>query len=165
VNRFWSSVAVALAAVAVVAAGAAAGTTKGAVKVVPFSASYSGSATTQQTDNTVAIAANGTGTGAPIGAGKITGKGTGDSSQRPCVPFTGTGTMTGTAGTTLTFKVTSGSNGCGDEAGEVFALVGHANVVGATGKLKKAKGTLKFTGTYNRTSGAFAVKFAGTLSK
>jgi hypothetical protein len=165
VNRFWSSVAVALVAVAVVASGAVAGTSKSGVKVVPFSASYTGTATTQQTDTTVAIAANGTGTGAAIGAGKITGNGTGDSSVRPCVPFTGTGAMTGTAGTTVNFKVISGSNGCGDEAGEVFALVGHASVVKATGKLAKAKGTLKFTGTYNRTSGAFSVKFTGTLKK
>jgi hypothetical protein len=164
VNRFWSSVAVALVATAVVATGAVAGTSKGSVKV-PFSASYSGTATTQQTDSSVAIAANGSGTGALIGAGKITGNGTGDASARPCVPFTGTGTMSGVAGTKVNFKVTSGSSGCGDEGGEVFALVGHANVVSASGKLAKAKGTLKFTGTYNRTSGAFAVKFAGTLSK
>lgn len=162
-KRFWSIGLAAALAVAVVA-GTAAGATSKATKVIVFSATYAGNATTQQTDNTVDINANGTGKGTIIGAGKVTGIGTGDSSQRPCIPFTGTGSMTGTAGV-LKFKVVSGSNSCGDEQGESFAIVGHAAVVNATGKLKKAKGTLKFTGTYNRSSGAFTVKFAGKLTQ
>lgn len=161
--RFWSTGVAALVAVAVVAAGATAA--KAPPKTIAFSASYSGQATTKQTDNAVDIAASGTGSGPLIGAGKITGNGTGDTSQQPCVPFTGTGSMKGAAGTAVTFKVTSGSNGCGDEAGNVFAVVGHASVVSATGKLAKAKGTLKFTGTYDRTSGNFSVKFSGKLTK
>jgi hypothetical protein len=163
--KFWNIGATAILAAAVVAGGASAGTASHAVKL-PFSASFSGTATTQQTDSVVAISASGNGSGALLGAGKIVGKGTGDSSQQPCVPFTGTGSMTGAARTLVSFKVTSGANGCGDEKGEVFAIVGHASVLKATGgKLAGAKGTLKFTGTYDRSSGAFKVKFAGTLTK
>ena len=37
-------------------------------------------------------------------------------------------------------------------------------VIKGTGKLAKAKGTLKMTGTYNHTSGAFTLKLFGTLT-
>ena len=44
-------------------------------------------------------------------------------------------------------------------------MTGKATVVKATGKLAKAKGTLKMTGSYDRDSGAFSVKFSGKLTK
>lgn len=134
-------------------------------KNIPFTASYSGQASTNVSGNTVAILANGTGKGTLIGAGKITGAGTGDSSQQPCVPFGGTGKMTGTAGTTITFKLVPGASGCGDEGGHTFTVSGHATVLKATGKLLKAKGTLKFTGVFSHDDGSFSVKFTGTLKK
>lgn len=147
--------------VAVAVAGAAlAGTS--VKKPIPFLATFSGTATTQTTDNVVAITASGTGKGSGLGVAKIAGTGTGDSSKQPCVPFTGVGKMTGTTGT-LSFKVTP-SSGCGDEAGQVFSISGHAVVLKGTGKtLVKAKGTLKMTGVYDRSSGAFSVKFTGKL--
>ncbi len=81
------------------------------------------------------------------------------------MPFTGTGLITGTAGTKLTFKIAPGSTGCGDEKGEIFSITGHATVLKGTGKLAKAKGTLKFTGIYDHTAGTFSVKFFGTLTR
>ena len=135
-----------------------------APKKIVFSAKYSGNATTKVDGNTATIAANGTGTGLTIGAGSITGLGTGDTSQQPCVPFTGTGTMKGTGGT-VTFKVLTGSSGCGDEGGHTFTITSHLAVLKATGKLAKAKGTLKLTGVYNHDDGSFSVKVSGTLSR
>lgn len=132
---------------------------------VPFTAKYSGQATTKVDGNTATIAATGTGTGTLIGKGKLTGAGTGDSSQQPCVPFGGLGKLTGTAGTTISFKVLTTAQGCGDEGGHVFTLKGYATVLKATGKLAKAKGTLKFTGLYSHDDGTFNVKFTGTLKK
>lgn len=155
----------ALAAVMVLAGTAVAGTST-STATIAFTAKYAGTAVTSVSDNVVAISATGKGTGPQIGAGKIVGKGTGDSSDpQNCIPFFGTGTMTGTAGTTVAFKVLNISKGCGDEAGQLFSVSGKATVLKATGKLLKAKGTLKFTGTYNRGSGAFSVKFTGTLTK
>jgi len=144
------------------AAGTALATTS---TKIAFTAKYAGTAVTKVTDNVVDISATGTGKGTVIGAGKVSGKGTGDTSQQPCVPFGGTGKMTGVAGTTSSFKVLPTSKGCGDEAGQVFSLSGKATVVKATGKLAKAKGTLRFTGTYDRGAGTFSVKFAGSLVK
>ena len=135
-----------------------------AATTVPFTAKYTGTAVTKATDNVVDITAAGKGTGTLLGSGKITGIGKGDSSQQPCVPFTGTGKMSGPGGTIL-FKVNPQSSGCGDEAGTLFSVTGKVTVVKATGKLAKAKGTLKMTGSYDRDSGAFSVKFSGKLTK
>lgn len=152
-----------IAAVALVAVALAASIATAANKPIAFVGKYTGTATTQATDNTVAITANGKGTGTLLGAGKVTGTGTADSSQRPCVPFTGTGKLSGPGGTLL-FKVNPSSVGCGDDAGQLFSVSGKAAVLKGTGKLIHAKGTLKMTGTYDRSSGAFSVKFAGSLA-
>jgi hypothetical protein len=147
---------------AAVVASAALGVTP--KKSIAFSASYAGSATVNVTDNVADIQANGTGSGTLLGAGKVTGVGKGDASQQPCVPFNGPGTLSGSGGK-LVFTVLSGSSGCGDEAGQVFSVSGKAKVTNATGKLKKATGTLKFTGVYDRGAGTFSVRFKGTLTQ
>ena len=155
-----------IAAVVAVALFVGVGTAPaGVAKVVPFVASYSGTAVVKVTDNVADISATGTGTGTLIGKGTITGKGTGDSSIQPCVPFTGPGTMVGTKGTKVYFTVVTGSQGCGDEEGQIFSIVGKAKVTKATGKLLKARGTLKFTGVYDRGQGTFSIKFKGSLTK
>ena len=160
-KRFATAFALAAvgAALALVPAGSAA-----TGKKIAFTATYSGTAVVQVTDQTADISANGTGKGTLLGSGTITGKGTGDASQQPCAPFTGPGTMVGPSGTKLSFVVVTGSQGCGDEQGQVFSLSGKANVTSGAGKLKKAKGLLKFTGVYDRGQGTFSVKFTGTLA-
>lgn len=155
---------ISLVAVVAAALAAAAAASALAPKSVPFTAKYAGQAATKIDGNVANISATGTGSGTLIGAGKVTGVGTGDSSQTPCVPFGGTGSMTGAHGL-IAFKLTSGSSGCGDEGGHVFSIKGYVTVTRATGKLAKAKGTLKFTGIYNRDDGTFSVKFTGTLKK
>jgi hypothetical protein len=154
-----------VAFVIVVLAAVTAASALGAVhKKVAFAAKYAGTATTKVDGNTATISANGKGTATLLGAGSITGLGTGDTSQQPCIPFTGTGTMKGGGGT-VTFKVLPGSSGCGDEGGHTFTITSHLAVLKATGKLAKAKGTLKLTGVYSHDDGSFSVKVSGTLTK
>ena len=153
----------ALAVVLVAAATAGAATGKKPV-VVAFTGTYTGQASTQINGTTATISANGTGKGTLIGAGSITGNGTGDTSQQPCIPFGGTGTITGAAGT-IAFKLLSGASGCGDEGGHTFTITAHLTVLKATGKLAKAKGTLKITGVYSHDDGSFSVKVSGKLTK
>jgi hypothetical protein len=150
-----------VAAIAVPAAGATLGRHS---TVVAFTGHYAGKASVQISGNVATISAKGTGKGTLLGAGSMTGLGTGDSSQQPCVPFGGTGKITGPGGT-ITFKLLSGASGCGDEGGHTFAIVAHLTVLKATGKLAKAKGTLKITGTYNHDDGSFSVKVFGSLKK
>ena len=129
-----------------------------------LSGSYSGTASNKVDGSNVALSASGKGTMKLIGAGAITGSGTADSSQQPCSPFGGTGSITGAKGT-IAFSVVSGSKGCGDEGGHTFSLVGYFNVTKATGLIAKAKGQLRFTGVYDRDAGTFQIKVAGTLKK
>lgn len=157
-RKLWIVGSAALVVAVAIAAAASA-----TVKPIAFTAKYTGTATTKTADTVVTINANGKGQGLLLGAGSITGAGTADSSQRPCVPFIGTGKMTGPGGT-LIFKVKPGSSGCGDEAGSVFSISGKATVLKATGKLAKRTGTLKMSGIYNRDSGAFSIKFTGSLT-
>ena len=134
---------------------------------IAFVGSYAGQASTKIEEGggtTADILADGSGKGKLIGGGKITGSGTADSSQQPCPPFVGTGKITGVKGQIL-FTVVQGAKGCGDDGGHNFSLVGYLKVTKATGVLKKAKGQLRFTGTYSRDDGTFAIKLTGTLKQ
>lgn len=153
-----------IAVAAALATAAATASTALAAKPIVFTGKYAGQASTQIDGNVVTINATGTGAGTLIGAGKLTGLGTGDSSQQPCVPFGGTGKVTGKNGT-ITYKLIPGATGCGDEGGHVFSVTARLQVVKATGKLAKAKGVLKATGIYSRDDGTFNVKLSGTLKK
>jgi hypothetical protein len=152
-----------IAAVAVLVTALTAGAALAASPIL-FTGKYAGQAATKVDGDVVTISATGTGKGTIIGAGKLTGLGSGDASQQPCVPFGGTGKITGAAGT-IAYKLLTGANGCGDEGGHVFSIKGTLAVVKATGKLANAKGSLRFTGVYDRDGGTFTVKFTGTLKK
>lgn len=156
---------VASIATALLAGTAWAGTVTSQARVIPFVASFKGMATTKVTDNVVDIAANGAGKATLMKATKITGKGKGDASQQPCVPFTGPGSMTNATGTKINFVVLPGSTGCGDQDESVpVSVSGRAKITTGTKAYKGAKGTLKFTGLYDRQGGAFTIKFTGKVT-
>ena len=159
-----SRVSILALAVALAAAGTAGAATGKKPVLVPFTGTYAGQASTQVNGTTATISATGTGKGTLIGAGTITGQGTGDTSQQPCIPFAGTGKIVGKSGT-ITFKVLTGSSGCGDEGGHNFTITSHLAVLSATGKLAKAKGTLRMIGTYSHDDGSFSVTLSGKLTK
>ena len=134
------------------------------VKATAFTASYTGKATVKVSGSKADIAADATGTGTLVGKSKLSGKGAG-SNVEPCPLFGGPGTITAADGAKLDFVITaSGGSACTDEEGKTFSLLGRATISGGTGKYAKAKGSFKFTGTYDRGSGLFAVKFTGTLT-
>lgn len=162
-----AAVTAASAALVVTTLGTAAATagTTGRATLVPFSATYAGKASVKVTDDVADITAAGSGTATVIGASKVSGRGSGDTSVQPCVPFTGKGSIAAANGSSrLDFAVVPGSSGCGDEGGKVFSIVGRAKVSGGTGLLAKASGTLKITGLYDRVAGTFSIKFSGKLT-
>jgi hypothetical protein len=163
--RKLSKLAIATVALTTVLVGAAIASGASGVKIVNFSAKYSGTATVKVVGEVVeSISAKGTGAGVPIGAGTITGLGKGEAKQQACNPWSGTGLLKGTKGT-VAFKMLPGAQGCGDEEGKFFSVTGYALVTKATGKLAKAKGKLKVSGTYDRDAGTFSAKFAGKLKQ
>jgi hypothetical protein len=164
-HRFATAVMGTLAAAALLAGVAVATSSAATTTLLPFTATYAGTAVVRVDGNVANITANGPGKGTLLGRGKITGKGVGDASAQPCVPFTGTGTMFGLGTTKLTFKVVTGSKGCGDESGQIFNISARAVVIKGYGKLANVRGKLKIGGTYDRGHGTFTAKFVGTLTK
>jgi hypothetical protein len=162
VRRFgkFAAVALVVAAAGVIAASAfAGGTTKAA-----FRANFSGKAVVRVSGSQAEISsAQGTGSGVPIGKATLFGKGAGNNSD-PCPLWGGNATITTKTGK-LKFAIAPiAGNACTDEQGQQFALSGRGTFKGGTGKYKKAKGTFKFSGNFNRGTGAFSVKFVGTLT-
>ncbi len=161
--RILAAAAVAVAATALVAGSALAGSAA-TPKKVALKASYSGKAVVRIAGSQADISADATGTGVPVGKSKLSGKGTGTNVE-PCPLFGGPGTITAANGSKLNFVVGSAAgSACTDEEGQTFSLLGRATVKGGTGKYAKAKGTFKFTGTYDRKSGLFSVKLVGSLT-
>ena len=149
----------ALALAAIVAATAQA-------HVTAFSATYKGLVTEKVSGQTVTATVRGTGTGTPIGKSTITGTVVATTStDSPCAPFRGPGLITGKSGK-LKVTVVPTSRGCaaGEDDRNNISVSGTVKVSGGTGKYRTAKGKLRFTGHYDRGSGAFSVKLKGTLS-
>ena len=131
---------------------------------IAFTASYTGKATVKVSGSKADISADATGTGTLVGKSKLSGKGVGNNVE-PCPLFGGPGTITAANGAKLNFTITtSGGSACTDEEGQTFSLLGRATIKGGTGKYAKAKGTFKFTGSYDRGNGLFTVKLRGTLT-
>jgi hypothetical protein len=157
---YFAAGAVVAAAAAIIASSAfAAGTAK-----VAFRANFSGKAVVRVSGSHAEIvSAQAAGRGVPIGKATLFGKGAGNSSD-PCPLFGGPATITTTKGK-LKFAISPiAGSACTDEQAQQFSLSGRALFKGGTRKYAKAKGSFKFAGTYNRSTGAFAVKFVGTLT-
>jgi hypothetical protein len=132
---------------------------------VAFSATFTGQAQVKASGSKLDIQADASGSGSPIGAGKLTGIGIGNSDAKPCPVFTGDGQITAASGDKLTFTVQPSSAGCpvdGDE--NAVNINGFARVTGGTGKYAKAAGTLKFVGDFDRKAGSLSMQWSGTLT-
>jgi hypothetical protein len=162
-SKIMSAVTAALAAAAlsalVVASAFAA-----APKPVAFTATFAGKAVVTTTGDAAQItSATATGTSKAFGKATLSGKGSGLKSD-PCPLFGGPATITTRLGK-INFVITpTGGRACTDEAGQQFTISGRATIKGGTKKYLKAKGSFKFGGSYDRSTGSFTVKFVGTLT-
>ena len=162
----FRSIAVALVALAALLVGSAIASGAASVKIINFSAKYSGTATVKVTGEVVdSIAAKGTGTGVPIGKGTITGLGKGEAKPQPCNNWGGTGVLKGTKGTISLQDARRHPGVWRRGRATSSASPADAIVTKATGKLAKAKGNLKVTGSYDRAAGTFTAKFSGKLKQ
>lgn len=157
-----------LAAVVAVGLVAAAGTALAATpkpKTVVFKGTYAGHVTEKVDGNDVTGATLGTGTGTAIGKGTVTGTVTGTTANPPCSPIAGTGFITGPKGK-LKMTVLSTSRACAASADDQnnVTVSGNAKVAGGTAAFKKAKGTIHFSGSYDRGTGSFQIKLTGKFT-
>jgi hypothetical protein len=164
VNRFriLATGAIVATAAAVVAGSALAG--GAAKKPVPFRANFSGKAVVRVSgEHADIVSARAAGSGVPIGKATLAGKGAANNAD-PCPLFGGPATITAKAGK-LKFTVgPTAGKACTNEEGQLFTLSGRASIKGGTGKYARAKGSFRFAGTFNRKSGAFSVRFLGTMT-
>lgn len=131
---------------------------------ITFSASYAGHVTEKVSGQTVVAAPSGKGKGTPIGKSTLTGKVTATTANPPCSPLKGPGILSGAKGK-LKITLLSNSRACvasQDQANNI-SFSGSAKVTGGTGKFRGVKGTLRYSGHYDRGTGAFTVRLRGTL--
>ena len=158
--KLRTSVAVATAAVlAAIAASFAVAASS------PFTATYAGKVTERVDGQTLYALAKGTGKGTVVGKSSILGNVVGNTSNPPCSPFGGPGSIKSAKGLLKLKVLRNSSRGCGSEDDQTnISISGNATVVGGTGAFKKAKGSVHFSGRYNRSNGTFTVKLRGKLS-
>ena len=132
---------------------------------VAFKGSYKGTVTEKVDGSNVTALANASGKGSVIGSGKLAGTVKATTANPPCSPLNGPGTISGSKGK-LKLSVTTGSRGCaaGEDDPDNISVSGTAKVTGGTGTFKKAKGSLHFSGHYDRKSGSFNVNLTGSLT-
>lgn len=148
-----------LAVAAVVVSSAAAAT-------ISFTGNYKGKVTERVAGSQITAVAAGTGLGTLIGKGSVAGTVVATTTaDSPCAPFTGPGTIKGPKGT-LKLSVLTGSRGCAasEDDKDNISMSGTAKVLGGTATFKKARGTLRFTGHYDRSTGVFHLKLTGKLT-
>lgn len=152
--------------VSVVGALAVAGTFAGTAfgSKVTFNAKYAGHVTEKVDGQTVVASPSGKGKGTLIGTSRLTGKVTGTTANPPCTPLNGPGTLSGAKGK-LKLTLLSNSQACAasQEQQNNISFHGSAKVTGGTGKFRGWKGTLRYTGHYDRASGEFNVRLFGSL--
>ena len=127
---------------------------------------FTGQAQVKQSGSNLDIKADAQGSGDPLGgSAHLSGQGQGNSDAKPCPVFTGPGTIEGSGGDKLSFTVDPKSSGCPDaDDNNTVIVAGTAVVAGGGGKYAKAKGTLRFSGTYARQSGDLKLQFTGSLT-
>ena len=157
-----------LLAVAIGLAAFVAGTAVAAApkpKTVAFKGHYAGQVTEKVNGTDVTALTTGTGTGTVIGKGKLTGTVTASTANPPCSPIAGKGWLTGAKGK-LKVTVLPTSRGCAasDTDQNNITVSGTVKVAGGTLLFRKAKGSVHFSGSYDRTSGAFSIKLTGKLT-
>jgi hypothetical protein len=155
-----------LAVVAIATAALAAGAALAAApphKPAKFTASLTGKAVVVIDGTAATITASGTGMAGTLGRVKLFGKGAGTKAD-PCPLFGGTATLTTAKGRLNLVLAPLSAGACTDEGGQVFALSGRATFKGGTAKFLKAKGTIRFGGSYDRGTGLFSVRFTGLLT-
>lgn len=153
---------IAAVAIAAVVAGTA---LAAAPTKVAFKGSYSGTVTEKVDGPSVTALAGGTGKGTVIGSSKLSGTVKATTASPPCSPLNGPGTISGSKGK-LNLTLTTGSRGCaaGEDDQDSISVSGTAKVTGGTLKFKAAKGSLHFSGHYDRKSGSFNVNLTGSLT-
>jgi hypothetical protein len=163
--RDLRAIALATAAIGLVVVVGTASAVTPKPKTVPFKGTYLGKVTEKLDGTNVTAMAVGAGVGTPIGKGKLTGIVSATTANPPCSPLGGTGSITGPKGN-LALALGPTSRGCAasEDDQNNISVTGTAKVTGGTLQFRKAKGSIHFSGHYDRAGGAFTVTFTGSVT-
>jgi hypothetical protein len=134
----------------------------GAAQTQTFSATYSGTASGHASGNKAFGSGTMSGRGRLIGRSTLKGFGVGTFTTSGCAAFGGRVTLKGARGS-LRLKMHS-AQACSSSSADGVSFSGRARVVGGTKEFAGAAGTLRFTGTYMRSTGAVSVSLRGRIS-
>lgn len=135
----------------------------GGAQTQAFTASYSGTGSGYANGKKAAGVGTMSGRGRPIGRSTLKGSGLGVFTSSTCVTFSGKANINGARGS-LRLAMSGGQACASDSAADSVSFHGRAHVVGGTKKFAGAGGTLRFTGTYTRSTRAVSISFRGRIS-
>jgi hypothetical protein len=153
----------ALIGLAACAAFAASAPAAPAATTVAFKATYAGKATEKVSGQDVTAIAKGSGKASVLGKSTISGIVKASTADQ-CSPIIGPGKITSAKGNLNVSVVNSRGCAASEDDRDNIILSGTVKVKGGTGKFRKAKGSMHFSGHYDRSGGAFNVKLTGTLT-
>jgi hypothetical protein len=148
----------AAAAVGVLFVGAA-----GAAQTQAFTGSYSGTGSGYASGKKAAGVGTMSGRARLIGKSTLEGSGLGTFTSPACVTFDGRATIRGARGA-LRLAMRGGQACASDSTADSVSFSGRARIVGGTRKFAGARGALRVTGTYVRSTGAVSISFRGRIS-
>lgn len=132
----------------------------GAAQTQTFTASYTGTASGYASGSKVFGTGTMSGRGRLIGRSTLKGFGVGNLTSSGCGTFGGRVTLKGARGS-LRLKMHSAQACAGADS---VSFSGRARVVGGTRAFAGARGALRFTGTYTRSTRAVSVSLRGRIS-
>jgi hypothetical protein len=135
----------------------------GAAQTQTFTGSYSGTGSGYASGKKAAGVGTMSGRGRPIGRSTLRGSGLGTFTSPTCVTFDGRATIRGPRGS-LRLAMRGGQACASDGTADSVSFHGKARVVGGSKKFAGARGALRFTGSYSRSTGAVTISFRGRIS-
>jgi hypothetical protein len=135
----------------------------GAGQTQAFTASYSGVGSGYASGKKATGVGTMSGRGRLIGRSTLSGSGLGTFTSPTCVTFDGKATIRGVRGT-LRLAMRGGHACASDGAADSVSFSGRAQVVGGTKAFTGARGALRFSGSYTRSTGAVSISFRGRVT-
>jgi hypothetical protein len=129
----------------------------------PFTASYAGHGSGGVVGTRASGSATLTGRGTIIGRGTLTGSASGVFISRTCVAFSGKAVLKGRLGS-IELAAHRGEACAGSADANEVSFSGTAQISGGSAAFAGARGTLSFTGTYIRQSGAVTISLRGRIT-
>jgi len=127
-----------------------------------FTASYRGNGAGETSGSAASGSATLPGRGTVIGASTLQGSVHGVFRSRNCIVFSGRAVLEGAAGSI--FLRGHNATACAQAANaDVVSFTGHGTVTGGSGVFAGASGSVSFSGTYARQTGAVKIALDGEL--